>query len=276
MAKVYSDGKIPKRIAEGCVNYPLDKDHIIREISGFTKEGMAKDPKYAKSRENANEFGAVTRLCKAIRKALQEVLPKSNNLEVCNSLTTIMRKVMCCDTVAERGNRCLKNGFETAGGKSLFTGYDFNPNGLLRNTFEGNYHFDASKRQLVFAPFITCEAFVFPEGADAVGLRLGVLRFDFATSASFFKLTDLSLYGFNSRSDKSLQLSIEDFPDREGTVFSCWKLLFLLRLRELLFLFQKTTLRWFMCLGWSEVDGFLIGTQIKRMLATRIKFFLFS
>lgn len=219
MAKVYSDGKIPKRIAEGCVNYPLDKDHIIREISGFTKEGMAKDPKYAKSRENANEFGAVTRLCKAIRKALQEILPKSNNLEVCNSLTTIMRKVMCCDTVAERGNRCLKNGFETAGGKSLFTGYDFNPNGLLRNTFEGNYHFDASKRQLVFAPFITSEAFVFPEGADAVGLRLGVLRFDFATSASFFKLTDLSLYGFNSRSNESLQLSIEDFPDREGTVF---------------------------------------------------------
>lgn len=227
MAKIYSDGEIPKRF-DGLVTYRLEgiEGHIVKEKTGFTKKGMAKDPKYDKSRENANEFGAVTRLCKAIRTALQEVLPKSNNLEVCNGLTTIMRKVMCCDTVAVRGHRCLKNGFESAGGKSLFTGHDFNPAGLLRNTFKGNYRFDAPKRQLVFEPFTTSEAFVFPEGADAVGLRLGALRFDFATSASFMKLSDLVLYGSDSSITESLQLSVEDVPDGEGVVFYLLELAF--------------------------------------------------
>lgn len=220
MAKIYCDGKMPKRI-KGCVIYrPKESDdYIVKKKTGFTKKGMAKDPKYAKSRENASEFGAVTRLCKAIRMALQEVLPKSNNLEVTNGLHTIMRKVMCCDTIAQRGNRCLKNGFASHGGKSLFTGYDFNPSGLLRNAFKGNYRFNVPKRQLVFEPFTTSEAFVFPEGADAVGLRLGALRFDFGTSASFMKLTDLFLYGLDSRITESLQLSVEDFPDGEGVVF---------------------------------------------------------
>lgn len=219
MAKVYSDGEIPKHILEGCVNYDTEYGHIIRGISGFTTEALLNDPKYAKSWENANEFGSVSQLCKAIRVILQEGLPKSKNLEVTNGLNTIMQKVMCCDTIAPRGNRCLKNGFASSGGKSLFTGYDFNPVGLLRNTFKGNYRFDAPKRQLVFEPFTTSTAFVFPEGADAVGFRLGALRFDFGSSRGCYALTDLVFYGLNSRSTKKLKFTIVDFPEGEGNVF---------------------------------------------------------
>lgn len=220
MAKIFSDGKIPKRF-DGMVTYRLKgiDGHIVKEKTGFTTEALLKDPKLAKSRENANEFGPVTHLCKDIRMILKEGLPKSNNLEVTNGLHTIMRKVMCCDTIAQRGNRCLKNGFASPGGKSLFTGYDFNPSGLLRNTFKGSYRFDVVKKQLVFTPFVTSEAFVFPEGADAVGLRLGAMRFDFGSSAGFYTLTDLALYGFDSRITESLQLGLEDFPDGEGVVF---------------------------------------------------------
>lgn len=220
MAKIFSDGEIPKRF-DGLVTYRLEgiEGHIVKEKTGFTTEALLNDPKLAKSRENANEFGAVSQLCKAIRMILKEGLPKSNNLEVTNGLHTIMRKVMCCDTIAQRGNRCLKNGFASPGGKSLFTGHDFNPSGLLRNTFKGSYRFDVVKKQLVFEPFVTSEAFVFPEGADAVGFRLGALRFDFATSASFLKLSDLVFYGSDSRITESLELSVEDFPDGEGVVF---------------------------------------------------------
>jgi hypothetical protein len=220
MAKIYCDGKMPKRI-KGCVIYrPKESDdYIVKKKTGFTKKGMAKNPKYDKSRENAKEFGAVSPLCKAIRMILNEGLPKSKNLEVTNSLHAIMRKVMCCDTIAQRGNRCLKNGFASPGGKSLFTGHDFNPSGLFWKTFKGDYRFDVVKKQLVFSPFVTSEAFVFPEGADAVGLRLGALRFDFDTSVGFMRLSDLVLYGFDSRITESLQLSIEDFPDGEGVVF---------------------------------------------------------
>ena len=168
MAKIFSDGKIPKRF-DGLVTYKSKGSdfHTAKQKTGFTTAALLNDPKLAKSRENASEFGAVSQLCKAIRVILQEGLPKSKNLEVTNGLNTIMQKVMCCDTIAPRGNRCLKNGFASSRGKSLFTGYDFNPSGLLRNTFKGNYRFNARKRQLVFDAFKTSTAFVFPEGADA-------------------------------------------------------------------------------------------------------------
>jgi hypothetical protein len=220
MAKIFSDGKIPKRF-DGLVTYKSKGSdfHTAKQKTGFTTAALLNDPKLAKSRENASEFGAVSQLCKAIRMILQEGLPKSKNLEVTNGLNTIMQKVMCCDTIAPRGNRCLKNGFASPGGKSLFTGYDFNPSGLLWNTFKGNYRFNARKRQLVFDAFKTSTAFVFPEGADAVGLRLGALRFDFGSSTGGYALTDLAFYGLNSRSTKKFKLRIDDFPEGEGNVF---------------------------------------------------------
>lgn len=227
MAKISSDGKIPKRIDDDHVIYRLNGEYIIRKKSGFTKKGMEKDPKYARSRENANEFGAVTQLGKLIRIALKEVLPKSNNLDVCNGLTAVLRKVMCCDEVVERGNRSLKNGFETAGGRALFAGHDFNPNGLFRNVFKGNYCFDSSSKLMQIAPFDTANAFVFPEGANCVGLRMGILRFNFVTTVSaFFKLTDWSLFRLESGITEGFQMGIEDFPDGEGVLFFLLELSF--------------------------------------------------
>ena len=217
MAKISSEGKIPKRI-DDMVTYRLYDDYILRKKSGFTSKGMKKDPKYARSRENASEFGNVSRLCKNIRIAIKEVLPKCNNLEVCNGLTTVMRRVMCCDETAERGKRSLKNGFETAAGRALFTGYDFNPSGVFRAVFKGNSGFDIVSRTLVFDPFEVGEAFVFPEGANCVGLRMGALRFDFGSSECAFVLSDWSMYRLES-SIVGTQLGIDDFPDGEGVLF---------------------------------------------------------
>ena len=225
MGKISSDGKIPKRIGD-FVTYPLNGDCIIRRKSGFTQKGMAHDPKYAKSRENSMEFGAVSKLCKIVRIALKEVLPKSNNLAVCNRLTVVMQKIMNCDETAERGNRSLKSGFKTAKGRTLFTGYDFNPNDLFLDTFKGDYIFDALSKLLQFAPFETQKAFVFPEGANCVGLRMGLFLFDFDTSIPFFKLTDWSLFRNESSIEESLQLGITDFPDREGVVVSLLEIAF--------------------------------------------------
>jgi hypothetical protein len=238
MAKISSDFKIPKRIGDFVI-YPLDGEYIIRRKSGFTKKGMAKDPKYDRSRENAKEFGAVSRLSKNIRMALKEVLPTSNNLAVCNSLTAIMRKVMCCDEVAERGNRSIKNGFETNRGKVFFTGYDFNPNSLFRNVFKGDYHFDIEKRVLNFDSFKTIEAFVFPEGANCVGLRMGTLQFDFDSSVSIFNMTEWSLFRLESTINESLQLGNKDFPDGEGVVFFLLEVAFFVENEGSFIPFQK-------------------------------------
>jgi hypothetical protein len=238
MGKISSDGKIPKRIGD-FVTYPLNGDCIIRRKSGFTQKGMAYDPKYTKSRENSKEFGAVSRLCKVVRIALKEILPKSNNLAVCNRLTAVMQKIMNCDETSERGNRSLKNGFKTAKGKALFAGYDFNPSGLFLNTFKGNFNFDLCSKLLHIEPFDTQKAFVFPEGANCVGLRMGLFLFDFDTSIPFFKVTEWSLFRKESRIDESLQLGIRDFPDRDGVVFYLLEIAFFVENQGCFIPFEK-------------------------------------
>lgn len=84
MAKISAEGKVPKRLGN-CVVYPLDGNMILRKISGFSSIGMLKDSRYERSRQNASEFGRVSALCKKIRVVLKDILPKKNNLAVCNS-----------------------------------------------------------------------------------------------------------------------------------------------------------------------------------------------
>ncbi len=78
MAKIVSySGRIPKRILDNYVIYNLGEDLIIREKSGFTREALLRDAKYANCRRNSSEFGRVSKTCKGIRVALAGLLPKN-------------------------------------------------------------------------------------------------------------------------------------------------------------------------------------------------------
>ena len=86
MAKLSTDIYFKARIDDFLI-YPLRTMMILRKISGFTTEALETDPKYELSRKNASEFGCMSAVCKQIRLALKEILPKQNNLAVVNSFT---------------------------------------------------------------------------------------------------------------------------------------------------------------------------------------------
>lgn len=179
MAKVYSkSGVFPKRFEEFVI-YPLGEDIIIREVSGFTTEALLKSPKYANCRSNASEFGRVSRLCRQLREQLSDVLPKGNNLAVCNSLTAVMRKAMTFDTVSERGARNLATAFNDNRARQLLTDYDFNPDHRLHDVMQARYCYDPIRSRLCFGAFRGQPKITFPQTANRVGLRLHQLRFDF-------------------------------------------------------------------------------------------------
>jgi len=130
MAKISSDGKIPKQI-EDYIVYPLNGDYIIRRKSGFTSKKMKTDPRYGQSRNNAAEFGKVSSLCKKIRMALEGILPKKNNLAICNSLVKMMHYLLVFDTESIRGQRNLLKAFENEKGRQSLEGYHLNPDSLV-------------------------------------------------------------------------------------------------------------------------------------------------
>ena len=184
MAKIIDyEGKLPLRIA-GYAVYPLGDDLIIRANSGFTTKGLKTAAQYEKCRGTAQEFGKLSSLCKQMRLALADILPKKNNLAVVNSLTKKMRVVMAHDAINARGQRNLATALTTKSGQQLLEGYEFNPD----TVFEYGYVMDESGLQL------NTTTIVFAADMDYVGFRMHGLAFDFVTAAYELASGDWHLY----------------------------------------------------------------------------------
>lgn len=209
MAKLVEwDGKLPKRIDEFVI-YPLGDAMIIREVSGFTTQALLKDPKYAKSRDNASEFGCVSATCKAIRVSLKELLPVKNNLAVVNSLNKKMRAVLNFDTMAVRGQRTLATALMNEEARQALEGYDFNPDANIRLDYELN----GNELNIATAKI------VFPEGANCIGFRIAILEFDFETKASQLSLGNWSLFGKKNLRD-AINIPIREMIPQNGILFT--------------------------------------------------------
>jgi len=208
MAKIESEGKLPKRI-DNCVIYELDGQMIIRTISGFTTKALKKSPKYELSRQNASEFGRVSSLCKQVRLALLGILPKKNNLVVVNSLTKKMREVMTYDTISARGSRSLAVALNSEVGRAKLQGYHFNPDGA----FALDYVLEGQRLH------VTTNAIVFPEGASSVGCSVLSLAFDFVTAEN--QLEEGDKYFFNKHTlPNVLELDVPTVEQPKGILFT--------------------------------------------------------
>jgi hypothetical protein len=168
MAKITSyEGKPPKRIGDYIV-YPLGDDLIVRQKSGFTTKGLLTSPKYALCRQNASEFGLVSKTCKAIRMLLKEDLTQHNNLEVVNSFTKKMRSLLVYDAIQPRGARVLKMALATTAAQQAIAGYSFNPECRVAVRVT-----EATLTTLVPDDLLTPAAYL--------GMRVVYLFFDFET-----------------------------------------------------------------------------------------------
>jgi hypothetical protein len=212
MAKVYSDGRIPKRI-ENVVIYPMHGKIIARTISGFTSEKLGVSPKYLFSRQNASEFGRLSSECKLLRMALVDLLPKQNNLAVVNAFTRIMRTVMVCDGINARGERNLASVLESIAGKKLLMGYNFNPDSAI------DLHYFLKDYRLV----IDARSILFPKEANCIGFRMHVLVFDFLTKTHILASGDWALYGNTTLAD-AVVLKLPAVNDANGVAFTLLEL----------------------------------------------------
>jgi hypothetical protein len=222
MARVSSTEKLPKRLDDYLI-YQLDHQFVMRKTSGFTNELLLNSQKYARVRENAVEFGQVSRLCKALRLALVTLLPKQDNLAVCNALTQLMRQVLVYDTVSKRGERQLALALANSESKAIVNGYNFNPNSLFATVFKGSCTYTESGLQ--FDPFEVGEAMVFAAGADYVGLRLHHFGFDFENASSSLASTTWHFFARTS-STNGFVLKTPDIKVTIGVLFVLLELQF--------------------------------------------------
>jgi len=83
----------------------------VRQHSGVSKERIAKDPSYARTRENNTEFGRASSAAKLIRIAVRQALGDRYELfedpTVVNRLTPRMGAIVKADPIHDRGERVV-------------------------------------------------------------------------------------------------------------------------------------------------------------------------
>jgi|694.fasta_scaffold01664_11 hypothetical protein len=187
--------------------YKKEGKNYVRKKSGVSKERIANDPNYVRTRENMNEFSLNISSGKMLRLSLGSLVFKAKDARLSNRLMQTMSRIKNLDSTSARGERSVSNGIATAEGKQYLIGFDFNSNAPLDSVLFANYTLDTATGEIAIASIIPADQLRFPEGATNVVFQCGVLNIDFATG-----LTDLVLSPPNNMLLNMTQSSISMIP----------------------------------------------------------------
>jgi hypothetical protein len=155
--------------------------YFMRQKGGVSKERIANDPSFKRTRENNDEFGTLAKGSKLFRTAAAVLVRKAYDNTLNNRLMRLMAGVKNADLVSARGQRNLAEGLLTTAGKSYFMGFDLNGNSSLRSVLTAPYSLDIASGKVSITDLIPAEQFLYPPHATHVALQSAFLKLDFST-----------------------------------------------------------------------------------------------
>ena len=134
MAKTSGVIKIEGTV-EDLTFYQKNGKNFVRKKGGISKERIASEPNFVRTRENNNEFSHSGKSGKVLKLALGSLIFKAKDSNLSSRLLQLMSRIKNLDGVSTRGNRQVSVGLGTAAGKLLLKGFDFNANAPLKSVF---------------------------------------------------------------------------------------------------------------------------------------------
>jgi hypothetical protein len=164
--------------------YKKEGKNYVRKKSGVSKERIANDPNYVRTRENMNEFKQSATSGKLLRLALGSLVFKAKDNKLSSRLLQTMSRIKNLDATSARGQRTVALGLATVAGKVDLTRFDFNANAPLNSVLFAPYELDVPSGKVTITDFIGVEQLQYPEGATHVSFQAAVLAIDFDSSFS--------------------------------------------------------------------------------------------
>lgn len=144
--------------------YKTEFGLLARRKSSLDGKRVAKDPRFARTRQNAEEFRQAIQGGQLLRRAINKWYPCIADSQVTSRMNGVMLKVLREDTVHARGERKVGSG-EPA----LMKGFEFNRHLSLRQAMPGAYrtYFDTTsgKMQISVPSFVAGKKDGLPAGA---------------------------------------------------------------------------------------------------------------
>jgi hypothetical protein len=181
----------------GGVSFFKDSEgYKAREKGGVNKNRIAKDPKYARTRENMSEFSEAAKSARVLRDAFSELIKAAKEKTGSRRLTKLMAKILRTDTTGLRGQRKVSEG-DTA----LLEGFEFNANSriseMLGNTFTSEIDRVAGTLSASIPSFVPKQKLTAPEGTTHFKLVSGGAAVDFASGAYAANLVESPMFAWD-------------------------------------------------------------------------------
>jgi len=164
--------------------YKKDGKSFVRKKGGVSKERIATDPSYVRTRENNSEFTHCMSSGKLLRTALGSMVFRAKDNKLSSRLMQVMSRIKKLDTTSTRGKRQVSLGLNGADGKQHLKGFDFNTNAPLQSVLFAPYVLDAATGVITIANLITEEQLLFANGSTHVSFQGAILALDFDTEVS--------------------------------------------------------------------------------------------
>lgn len=191
MAKV--DGIVAiQGTVKGITFYQTKEGMFARAKGGVSKKRIQNDPAFERTRENCAEFGHNAKMGKLVRNAVSNMLLLAKDSRVSSRLAQAMSKIKNLDLVSVRGQRQVSIGIQTAEGKTILKGFDFNADSPMRAIFRGILDLDPVTGVVVLADFNPALHLAIPEGAThgSFSTALSIVDFEKGEYTSRFSNTE--------------------------------------------------------------------------------------
>lgn len=153
----------------------------MRTKGGVSKNRIMNDPAFVRTRENLTEFTSVATAGKLIRMALGPMVFKAKDSKLTSRLVKVLSEIKKLDSTSIRGQRNVGVGIETAQGKQLLSGFDFNVKASLGSVLNAAVSVNTTDGTVTFTSFNPMEQLHAAEGATHFSMQAGFLNLDFAT-----------------------------------------------------------------------------------------------
>lgn len=195
--------------------YRTKDGNLVKMKSSLNKARIAKDPKFARTRENGAEFGNAAKSGKLFRVNLRPLSFNSTDNRIVSRVTQLMSKIKNMDSTSIRGERNVGKGIYTAEGKSLLKGFEFNQYSELSSILYKSYLLNSLTGEITIDNLKPSSDIVFPSGATHVRLRGGYAVFDFTSNIVDLKMTNIINLAYSEPSS-TITLTPDSLPTGTG------------------------------------------------------------
>ena len=177
--------------------YKTKDGNLVKTKSSISKDRIATDPAFIRTRENGSEFGSAASAGKLLRVAVKNLLSTTNS-HLTSRVTKLMMLLRTADIISVRGDRNVYTAIGTAGGQDLIKDFNFNPNASLASVFLRDYTLDKVTGKVSFLDIVASTDFVAPKGATSVTLRTAWAKLDFKKKVFDIGYSDAFEIGLNN------------------------------------------------------------------------------